>query len=139
MLVAALPNLAAACVPGRASVRYQGNALDRPVVPVTSIEVFRTGPPTSPSKDLGTVTVTCPGAEEDLFETSDMVVGCSFERAVWLAAAKAAGIGANGIHSINTGVNGAGAVLSLRATAFYYVLQGASPKHASPEANAKPA
>jgi hypothetical protein len=138
MLIAALPVLAAACE--LTSVRYQGNALERPIVPVTSIEVLRTGPPTSPSKDLGTVTVTCPSeSEADWFGTSDTVVGCTYDRAVWLAAAKAAGVGASGIHSINTGVNSAGAVLSLRATAFYYVSQNAAPKNAAPEAAAKPA
>jgi hypothetical protein len=70
---------------------------------------------------------------------SDMVVGCSYDRAVWLATAKAAGVGANGIHSIETGVNSAGAVVTLRAAAFYYEPKHTSPKSAAPEAAAKPA
>jgi len=140
MLVATLPLWAAACELGLTSVRYQGIRLDRPIVPVTSIEVFRSGTPTSPSKDLGTVTVICPSDfEADFFGSSDTVVGCNYERAVWVAAAKAAGIGANGIHSITTGVNSAGAIESLRAVAFYYPPPPAAPKTAALEGPAKPA
>jgi hypothetical protein len=123
------------------NVRYQGAKLDRPIVPVTSIEVLRTGTPTSPCKNLGVVTVTCPDETETaLFdENPSATPGCSYERAEWLAAAKAAGIGASGIHSIVTGTNSTGTVETLRATAFYYVPANGSPKHAAPEAAAKPA
>jgi len=139
MLVAAFPILGVACAFGTTSVRYQGIRLERPIVPVTSIEVFRTGLPSPPAKDIGTVTVACPTDEEaDLFGASDTVVGCSYERAVWVAAAKAAGIGANGIHSITTTVTSSGSVDNLRAIAFYYEPKAASPKGAPPRATAKP-
>jgi hypothetical protein len=137
MLVVALPILAAACEPGLTSVRYRGIALDRPIVPVTSIEVFRTGKPIPPAKDLGVVTVACPGENEvDWFGSPDMPVGCTFERAVWLATAKAAGIGANGIHSIVAGTNKFGSIESLRATAFFY--EGGPSAPAAPAAAAQP-
>ena len=120
------------------NVRYQGLILDRPIVPVTSMEVLRNGTPSSPSKNLGVVTVECPSeGVVDWFANPNTPVGCSYERAEWLAAAKAAGIGASGIHSIVTGTTSSGTIESLRATAFYYMPGDNQAKHAAP-AVAKP-
>jgi hypothetical protein len=131
VLVAALPISVVACE--MTDVRYQGTKLDRPIVPVTSIEVIRKGTPTAPSRNLGIVTVTCPSeGEAAWFDNPNTLPGCSYERAEWLAAAKAAGIGANGIHSIVAGMNSVGTVESLRATAFYYLPDGAA-KRPAPE------
>jgi len=137
MLVVALP-MFAAC--GLGEVRYQGNAFDRPLVPLTSFEVIQTGTPNSPSKDLGIVTVICPTQDEiNMFGTPGMAPGCSYERAVWLASAKAAGVGASGIHSIQTSKNNIGAIMTLRATAFEYGPKHDLRKEGAPRSASQPA
>jgi hypothetical protein len=101
----------------------------RPPIPAESIEVFRTGPPADPIKDLGTITVTCP--TYDVVEVGDerAAGGCTYGRALQLARTKASESGANGIHSIETAVNTRGAVVTLRASTFYYLPK---PKPATP-------
>ena len=139
MLVVALP-IVAACGLGETSVRYQGSAFDRPLVPLTSFEVIQSGSPNSPSKDLGIVTVICPTQDEiNMFGTPDMMPGCNYERAVWLASAKAAGVGASGIHSIQTSTNNVGAVMTLRATAFEYGPNHDLRKQGAPATGPQPA
>jgi hypothetical protein len=85
------------------------------------IEVHRTGPPESPYKNLGTISVTCPSEATASYGTVSMYGGCSYERAVQMARKAASEAGADGIHSIEAGGNSAGAIVSLRASTFYYL------------------
>jgi hypothetical protein len=136
---------AAACGPAEPYVRYQGHvAKAKPES--TNAEVYRTNPPAD-TRDLGTVVVTCPSeVEAGPFGTTEVVGGCSYEWAIWKAAHRALDAGADGIHSIETSVNGAGKVVSLRASAFIHALAVAAkppapalaPPQAAPPAEAPP-
>jgi hypothetical protein len=122
---------AAACGPADPYVRYQGHIAK----PKTNgqPEVYRTRPPAD-ARDLGTVVVTCPSDfDTDPFGGTVSLGGCTYEWAVWQAGHRAAQAGADGIHSIETSVNAAGKVVSLRASAFVHAHDLAPPKPAPPE------
>ena len=134
-LLIAMATSAVACGPPKPRVHYQGDVAVRPPIPAESVEVLRDEKPSAPFKNLGTISVTCPSeAAATGFGRATMVGGCSYEHAVHLAAEKAAESGADGMHSIVDSTNSAGAVVSLRATAFYYVTKKAAPKPAAQEA-----
>jgi hypothetical protein len=126
----------AACGPPKPYVRYMGNVAERPHVPPMSIEVYRANPPDDPIRNLGTINVTCPSEAQVQFGSVAQIGGCTYEHAVLLAAKKASESGADGIHSIETGMNSAGYVVNLRATAFYY--PPTKPKAKAPPPPAKP-
>lgn len=122
----------AACRPRPPRIEYVGNVAVRPPIPPDSIEVFRTGPPREPIKDLGTVTVTCPSGAVAAYGEVRARGGCTYGRAIQLASTQASEAGADGIHSVETSVNSAGAVVSLRASVFYYLPRPRQPKAAAP-------
>jgi hypothetical protein len=123
LLTAASGVLAPGCGPPPAYVRYDGGHFGRTPKPVEDMDVLRAGPPATRYHDLGTVIVTCPS------ETSLMpgpfgmargaqIGGCNYSWAVRQACERASAAGADGIHSIETATNSAGAVVSLRASVF---------------------
>lgn len=127
------------CGPRQPYVRYSGNIAQRAHLAPRLIEVHRTGPPQFPYKNLGTVSVTCPSEAAVAYGTVSMYGGCSYERAVQLARNAASEAGADGIHSIETGGNSAGAVVSLRASTFYYLPRSkpVAPPPPAPQADAE--
>ena len=126
-LVLVLAAAVGACAaPRKPYVRYDGGHAGRTPKPVDDMEVLRAGPPPARYHDLGTVIVTCPS------ETSVMpgpfgmargaqVGGCHYSWAVRQACERASEAGADGIHSIETATNSAGAVVSLRASVFVHL------------------
>jgi hypothetical protein len=128
--VGALLAMLSACGPAEPYVRYQGH-IAKPKANAQP-EVYRTGPPAD-ARDLGTVVVTCPSElETDAFGGAVNYGGCSYEWAVWQAGHRAAQAGADGIHSIETSVNAAGKVVSLRASAFIHARDLAAPARPQP-------
>jgi hypothetical protein len=124
-LIVAAALAMAACGPPPPYVRYQGNVYKTAPKHPSDIVVLRAAPPAARRyEDLGTVVVTCPSeAESDGFGTTQLVGGCSYEWAVLAAGQRAAGVGADGIHTISSQVNSAGYVVHLTATAFVYLPQ----------------
>jgi hypothetical protein len=117
-----------ACGPPPPYVRYQGDVYQRKPKAVSEIDVLRGEPPeTVRFQDLGTVIVTCPSVTEGGGGPSGysaaQVGGCSYEWAIWSARQRAANVGADGIHTISTAVNGAGVVVNLTTSAFVYLPQ----------------
>jgi hypothetical protein len=119
----------AGCYDTRPKIRYQGSMLQtRSPKPPASMEIFRTAPPAGPHRDLGTVSVTCPShVASDGFGGASVIGGCTYEGAVALAAKQASEVSADGLHSIETSVNSAGRVVSLRATTFFHLAKPAQP------------
>jgi hypothetical protein len=109
--------VAGACGPPEPYVRYSGSNFGRQPKPVEAMEIFRTSVPNGRSQDLGTVSVTCPAPARRVLGAIQ-AGGCYYEAAVRLAAERAASNGGDGIHAIETDVNGNGGVVSLRATVF---------------------
>jgi hypothetical protein len=90
------------------------------------MDVLRGGPPSTRYHDLGTVSVTCPSSTTVVpgpfgIAHGSQVGGCHYEWAVRQACQRASEAGADGIHSIETATNSAGAVVSLRASVFVHV------------------
>jgi hypothetical protein len=139
--VASLAGLAA-CGPPRPYVRYDGANFGRPPKPVQAMEIQRSGAPEGRIQDLGTVIVTCPSEAAGVPGGVQMFGGCSYEWAVWQACNRAAANGADGIHAIETSVNSAGKVVSLRASAFVrlppHVTEASPPAPAAAQKTAKP-
>ena len=107
------------CGPQAPYINYQGRDFGRKPKPVEAMEVSRTGPPSTRHDDLGTVVVTCPSAvTSGGFGITSTVGGCTYEWAVWKACERAAALGADGIHSIESSANGSGDIVTLRASVF---------------------
>jgi hypothetical protein len=104
-------------------VEYLGQPFGRKPKPIEAMEIHRAGPPPPRFQDIGTVVVTCPSelTTDPLVHTTSAVGGCSYEWAVWKACERAAAVGADGIHSIESGTNSGGAVVSLRASVFVHL------------------
>jgi len=127
--VASLAALSAACMPPDPYVRYTGNMVRRPPKPVESMSIYRAGPPND-IQTLGTVVVTCPSsAMADGLGGAQAVGGCTYTWALRAAAKRAAEMGADGIHTIESSVNSAGAVVSLTASSFMYLPVGDAERH----------
>jgi hypothetical protein len=109
------------CMPPEPYVRYSGNVVKRAPKPANTMAVYRTSPPERGIQSLGTVIVTCPSEmAPNGWGGATAVGGCSYGWAVHAAAERAASVGADGIHSVATSVNGAGNVVSLTASTFMY-------------------
>ncbi len=120
-------------------VRYEGSLYQRKPKAVSDMVVLRGEPPSARRfEDLGTVIVTCPSAgQSDGFGGIYSEGGCNYEWAVRTASQRAANAGADGLHSISSAVNTAGAVVSLTASVFVF-LPPRAPPPAPPAPTAPP-
>ena len=123
LLATAFAAVLVGCGPPPPYVRYDGGHYGRAPKPVDDMDVLRAGPPSTRYHDLGTVIVTCPSQTTMMPGPFGMASGvqdggCNYSWAVRQACARAASAGADGIHSIETATNSAGAVVSLRASVF---------------------
>ena len=129
-----------ACTPPRPYVRYDGQTFGK-AKPAEKMEVLRTGPPAPPARyqDLGMVVVTCPSTMHPTgFGPTTPIGGCNYLWAVRQACERAASVGADGIHSIESSANSTGAIVSLRASTFVRLPPQVSPAAAAPSPQAKP-
>jgi hypothetical protein len=105
--------VAVGCGPQGPYVRYDGTNFGRPPKPVDAMEVFRFGVPSGRFEDIGTVSVSCPS-----FGDRQQWGGCDYGWAVHEACTRASSHGGDGVHGIETAVNTAGSIVSLRASVF---------------------
>ena len=124
-----------ACVSTEPYVRYDGRNFGRKAKPVDHMEVLRAAPPAAPARyqDLGTVVVTCPS-----FGVSPPIGGCNYHWAVRKACESAATAGADGIHTIETATNTSGDTISLKASVFARLPNGAAAEPAPPPQKPQP-
>ncbi len=113
-------SLLAACAAAEPAVQY-GGRMGGPAKDWDSVVVFRSTQPDRPYEDLGTVHVTCPTEMAKAFGGGvEVIGGCSYEYALYLAQRRVGAAGADGLFGVDTSTAGNGNVVALVANAFRF-------------------